>query len=865
MIPLSLKIKGFLSYRDAMKLDFTSFDLACISGSNGAGKSSILDAITWALFGQARRVDDALINSNAEDKTAEVIFDFRYEDNTYRIQRSKTRDKPTRLEFFIRTENNNNASAIHEDERFWKPLTEKSVRETEKRIRDILRLDYDTFINASFFLQGKADLFAQQRPGDRKQILSTILGLNSWETFLKRAVEERKEVESGVEKLDGQLQEINTELDEGPARKTRLAELEKELERLAERRKLRSSEVESLRRLAAALIEQRKLVDNLEGQYLAAVSKHDQALALIEARKRECQAYQDKIAEGAQIEKAYQGWQDARQLLEHWEGIAGQFRQQQAMRQAPLMEIESEHARLAQEQQSLKRSAQEVEQAKAEVVGLKDQLKTNRKVISIAEAQLARRTELEGEIRQHHQAQADARAENPRLKEEMDTLKAHIDELETSDSPTCPLCGQALSLDHRRTLIADLKRQGKLLADRFRQNQALLRDFEIHQKEMEGEFARLVSVENNLRQQNRVIDQIETRIKQTSLLTNAWNVEGGTRLVEINRQLEQNSFAMDARDRLTAIDAELKSIGYDPQAHEQARRDELQGRAAETSLRELETARAALAPLQRELADLEKQIKEQENEALQKKAAFDQARSAYEGQVKNLPNMDVAEEELKKLQEEENRCRMDVGAAHQRVQVLSQRAAQKASLSEEREENSRRIGRLKTLERAFGKDGVPALLIEQALPEIEGQANQILDRLSEGSMSVRFATQKDYKDKNREDKRETLDILISDGAGTRDYEMFSGGEAFRVNFAIRLALSRVLSQRAGAKLQTLVIDEGFGSQDALGRQRLIEAINQVRADFAKILVITHLEELKEAFPHRIEVEKTPRGSTLQMI
>ena len=145
------------------------------------------------------------------------------------------------------------------------------------------------------------------------------------------------------------------------------------------------------------------------------------------------------------------------------------------------------------------------------------------------------------------------------------------------------------------------------------------------------------------------------------------------------------------------------------------------------------------------------------------------------------------------------------------------------------------------------------------------QANEILDRLSAGNMSVRFATQREYKDSKRDDKRETLDILISDSVGTREYEMFSGGEAFRVNFAIRLALSRVLAKRAGARLQTLVIDEGFGSQDADGRQRLIEAINLVSADFKKILVITHLEELKDAFPARIEVEKTQHGSAVRVI
>ena len=207
----------------------------------------------------------------------------------------------------------------------------------------------------------------------------------------------------------------------------------------------------------------------------------------------------------------------------------------------------------------------------------------------------------------------------------------------------------------------------------------------------------------------------------------------------------------------------------------------------------------------------------------------------------------------------------EAGAAQQKVNVLTDLRNRKINLEAQREELAVQIKNHKTLERAFGKDGVPALLIEQALPQIEEKANELLDRLSNGSMNVRFVTQAEYKDKKREDLKETLDILISDAAGTRDYEMFSGGEAFRVNFAIRLALSEVLARRTGARLQTLVIDEGFGSQDAQGRQRLIEAINQVKPDFAKILIITHLEELKEAFPNRIEVEKTARGSTVKVI
>jgi len=75
----------------------------------------------------------------------------------------------------------------------------------------------------------------------------------------------------------------------------------------------------------------------------------------------------------------------------------------------------------------------------------------------------------------------------------------------------------------------------------------------------------------------------------------------------------------------------------------------------------------------------------------------------------------------------------------------------------------------------------------------------------------------------------------------------------------------VLAHRAGARLQTLVIDEGFGSQDPEGRQRLVEAINAVQHQFAAILVITHIDELRDKFPARIDVEKTNNGSRATLV
>jgi len=167
----------------------------------------------------------------------------------------------------------------------------------------------------------------------------------------------------------------------------------------------------------------------------------------------------------------------------------------------------------------------------------------------------------------------------------------------------------------------------------------------------------------------------------------------------------------------------------------------------------------------------------------------------------------------------------------------------------------------KELAKAFGKGGIQALLIEMALPEIEVEANRLLGRMTDNRMHVKFETQRETK---KGSVVETLDINISDELGTRNYEMFSGGEAFRINFAIRIALSRLLAKRAGAPLPTLIIDEGFGTQDSTGIEKLKEAINSIQDDFDKIIVITHMEELRDAFPTRIDVTKTAEGSTLSV-
>ncbi|MEN4013035.1 MAG: SMC family ATPase [Chloroflexota bacterium] len=852
MIPIRLQIQGFLSYREPVEIDFTAFDLACITGHNGAGKSTLLDAITWALFGEARRRDDALINNL--ESAAEVVFEFDYEANRCRVQRTKPRGKTSLLEFHILTA-----------EGAWRQLTEHSLRETEERIRSVLRMDFETFSNASFFLQGKADLFAQQKPADRKRILSTILGLEVWETYREATAGRRKQVEMDAALVRRIIEENESELAEEGERRRRLESLEAQLNSFASLRKSREEALDHLKRLAASLEGQRKIVETLAQRLRAEQQRHDQRARYLEDRRDRQRQLQDEMTRAAEIEAAYAAWKDLRAELERQDQLASRYHPLQEQRSQLQTAIQNERARLEQELRMLDQQRGKIRQQQAGLPDMQQKLAELRSRIAALEVNIQQREQLAQQKTALKEQMASQNAEIRRLQDKMDALQERIRRLQTAETETCPLCGQPLDDSSRAALLADLEiESGGVGAEISAHREDFLALQREHQR-MEHQINAAAAYDSDLHGLNRQLAALDERQESTQNSISAWQQHDEPRLLELERILAGEDFAHAERAQCSQIDLAQQALGYDAEEHRRARQAEQQARAAEEDMRLLQAARAELKPLGEEISAAERSLAGDAAEIAALQDEYQKTETDYRRQAQHLPDVAAAERELNEIKINENNLHRQAGAARQDVEVLENVRRQLAANKARSAELTSLATRLKTLERAFGKDGIPALLIEQALPEIEAQANQILDQLSNGSMAVRFETQREYKAKHREDKKETLDIIISDAAGQREYEMYSGGEAFRVNFAIRLALSRVLAHRAGARLQTLFIDEGFGSQDAEGRQRLIEAINAVRADFAKILVITHLEELKDAFPARIEVEKNARGSAARVM
>ncbi len=853
MIPVKLTLQGFLSYKEPVVVDFSRLDVACISGANGAGKSSLLDAVTWALFGKARgKSEEALINDAAQACRVELEFD--YENEHYRVQREKPRGKSTLLELQIRTADG-----------AWKTLTEAGMRATGDRIRDVLRLDYDTFINASFFLQGKADMFTQQKPSDRKEILSAILGLEIWESYKAEAAERRKNAAGEVKALRVWLDEVLAELDQEATRTERLRLLTLSLEKTSALRAEVEERWNSAQQKVQELRHEREKLTLLEKQIESARTRLAAAEKVIRERSVEKAAHDDLIGRAGAIEKAQLAWQELRSEKERWDNLAEGFHTQQRQKDALDARIQAEGARIEQELRGLRARQAEIAASESALPDLQAQQQELNERLAEMEIRLDSLDQLEDERTAAANRRADLLAEYNQKKAGREETAERLTRLASATGSSCPLCGQPLSETHQQEMHAELESELSQLEQQI--EAVTLEGAKIKQNlaDLEARIAELKALRETFSAAQKSLGALTARIEQLEADLDLWRKKDLPRLDQLQAVLANGSFLADEREELRKLDEAILAGGYDAQAYEAARQAELAARGSDIEFRALEKARAAVDGLARELHTLEENRAATEEEIGAQSLAFNELQKELSAREASLPDLAALQAELEKLKSDENQLRQDTGGAQQEVAVLDKQRKKKTEYESQIADLNLQITRLKLLETAFGKDGIPAMLIEQALPEIESQANELLDRLSDGRMSLSFETEREYRDKKRDDRKPTLDILISDSSGRREYELFSGGEAFRINFAIRLALSRVLAGRAGARLRTLVIDEGFGSQDADGRQRLIEAINQVKGNFDKILVITHLEELKDAFSSRIEVTKNDNGSHVEVI
>jgi DNA repair protein SbcC/Rad50 len=903
MIPVQLQLKNFLSYGSELQtIDFVPYHLICLSGKNGHGKSALLDAMTWAVWGAARKIsgvgkaDQGLLRLG--QRSMMVIFDFLFDGRTYRVRRefNYAYGKSTvNLDFGI----------LDEQSGAFIPLTDKTISKTQEKIESMIRLDYDSFINSAFLRQGSANEFSKKQPRERKEVLANILGLGHYELLRKVAQEKMREAQNEYNGLEGIQERIEREL-------SLLVSVEESYTHIVEQLERCNAQYESLLN-QGILITRRKQVLHKSQQELSmlcferdrlqkTISAHEQSIRLLvdqwrsvarvsaqlsdmQSLMRERDYEREQILKYQAVREKHCALKEQLVVLTQQEHSIHRLRTQYYEKHVNELKvlIEREAVTLIHGQRIIE---QHEHMLKSYELAFSDH--GRERVLLIEEIAknsidntvlVARETRFEKRKEQYHTLTAQGQS----VVAELEELYRRHELVQDGDHPSCPLCQQGLSIDRKNALKHDMDNRIVFLEHRkvrLAKLLALLKkslcDEHEELKKMRHRYSLCERLKHQLVECDRVIDKTGKEIKfvqdqrireHNNYIQGVIKQEERQKLLKIQIEqlhytIEHDQEYMHALNLRKACEEELNTCLYDAQAYEKTlnrvrvleqqcfdyERIREQLALQNNRLQELYALNRERHVLRTELVVLEEKIKSFSNLADQERILA-QDEHYYTSHSKQIA---ANKEEL--LRER--------GRLEHEKQVLERLIKEQKEYKQRIEKLTCEIDDYKIIAQALSKEGIQALLIEDAVPEIEAEANILLGKLTDNQSQLFIESLRDLK---KGGTKETLDINISDGAGMRPYEMFSGGEAFRIDFALRIAISKLLTRRAGTSLQTLIIDEGFGSQDDDGLAHIMDAIYRIQEDFSKVIIVSHLPMMKDQFPVHFVVEKGPAGSVVKVL
>jgi len=834
-------------------LSLESIHVACLSGNNGHGKTALLDSITWALWGKSRaRTQEELIHQGQRNMRVEL--EFMAQDQRYKVtriygktNRSSTGKTELNLSVLLGTD--------------YTSIMGNTIRDTESQIIDIVKMDYETFISTSYLMQGDSSHFTKSKPTERKKILADVLELTYYDRLetlaktksrnLKTKINSNKAIIE-IRSQDVAIKEsIINDLTEASLSIEKLTpQLEKKSQQLS---KLHKQEIE----LTSLITESRNITSSVQLAKAEVMSLHDQKAS----QEEEIKHLQELLSQSEQIVNK--------------QNLLKELRTESVDLSKSLLKTRDLESRKIELQHLIDLENQNLETRASSIQGVIDnQLKPSIKEIpdlldqieksKVHSKYLAEKSQLFAQKLSESEKISDhirkLELENKSLHAQMDKTRKSFDQLEGSQA-ICPLCTTPLSPMDRDHVRNEYRRQGQESSHKFKQN------IEMIQKLNEDKTALNVSLKESKEQLDQNILSNERKIAILNTRLNECE-KSSSELCKLNNDLESlqqtlrnNSHSTESQKEIKQLSKKLNEIDYNPRRHNEVEKEienltpfsELAGSlyTAEENLRHLKTSLSGhicainkinnnIEKWQLELNAITEKVKlysNTQNDITACKHEIDRFQELLSSNqfIRQKATLDL--KNIATLENEIDLMASDVKTSSEEANIYDELSA------------------------AFGKNGIQALMIERAVPQIQETANQLLTQLTDNRLSVKLELHEGRIDRLTGVRSEELYINISDEIGTRSYETFSGGEAFRIDFAIRIALSKLLSARSGAPLPILFIDEGFGSQDSFGQERLIEAIQSIQGEFEKIIVITHIDQMKEQFEDTIEVVKTDQGST----
>ena len=811
MRPSRLQLEGFTSFKDKLELDFSGLDLFAITGPTGAGKSSLIDAIVFALYGQVPRVGDdykQLISHGAERLS--VMLEFAVGRERYRIARTVRPDKPSQQRFERITAGSP------------EPIADK-VKEIRAEVDRILGLDYDGFTRSVVLPQGQFDAFLKGEPKERRKILVALLNLSVYERMQQLANQRSSAARSEADFIKRQL-----ETDFGNATQEVLDQKKAELKTAEACAKQAEAQLQALAE-AATLAQQARA-----------------------HRKEQARLARDHADESKRLEAAIATLDGAGQSRK---ALAGDLDRLQAQKDAHGFD-ESRYTTLVAAKpladQLVGLHQQSARAAKA-VADKKKELDDARKSVEQEEKALP---DLEKAEAQAKHAEAAARAEKEEAHREHAALVLRQG-LKPGDP--CPVCaqdvkavpkGKAPALDSMDAKVKKAEAAARAAQEKLQQARLACEKRKAKAESLERE---LKQAEEQEKEQARLASQVEASLAQAG-----FDTKGQEAVTKLVAALQKELQALDAARKSKAdLEAKLKEI-----EQKRARLDA--DVAAATAQRDV---------LKDRLHDLEKKGEEAARHLEETQLALGKLAKRDNWLALLPPPMgkdeaDVVESLRDGRQRDATTAQTKVATLTHEVQATEKAIHRAAELTEKRASLDRTAALAKTLSDHLKAHELIAWIQEEALARLAEAGSRHLAKLSQNRYTLRLGSGTEEQAARAEQDFYVVDAW--NGDAIRSVRTLSGGETFLASLALALALAESLAElgaesRASEALDSLFLDEGFGSLDSETLDTVVGALDTLHGGSRMVAIVTHVRDLAERLPSRVEVRRQGQSAIVSIM
>ena len=851
MRPQMLRIKGFTSFRDEQVVDFTDLDLFALWGPTGSGKSSVLDAMTYALYGKVDRVDHASALVSQGQPRMTVTFDFSADGRSYRVTRST-----------VEAGNSRALLEKQDDDGAWISLGPGAdkVRDVNKLLVGLIGLDYQAFTRSVLLPQGKFAEFLVGDANDRRKILTELLGLELFEKMAKRANEIKKDEASQADVKQDVVGRSFAGVDRdsiAAARKT-LEAATKQSDRVAgvlvevERLGAKLDELQASNdAVAACRTEVTDLTTTFEGHAsrLGGIAREEASF-----RNELDRATEEMVTSSASLEAATSARGDAEARWGSLDALVSL-----AERAKQLEEVTTAATRA---EQSLTEAKGREKQCSLTIDSTTGDLGKAQAAEANAATQLDERAAAVDEAHRHDHVGSLVHGKSkgdpcPVCERPLETIPSFDPtELETTaaalESAKVKHKKALGSLNEATTALAVARKDQAAALEQIKSCDAAVAEARAKQSSL---TKGLTTAFGTTLPEDPAIE-LDKRVKSFKQLCSAENAARAA-----HEAASAQLAAFDERRRaLQAKSAEIRTrMDSDSLAAALGR---IAAAASEIELPDvpdlesLPTAADGLADEAERITKMLKTLEEDLDDALRRsRSESEELVAVVHAAIPDDFGVRGSRpaELMVELRELEKSLAAGIAVATNEVSELENRLEQRRALEDEIALHREQQAAYSDLHKELRADRIVQHLQAEALVALADGASHHLRDLSDSRYRLVFD----------EDRFFVVDAW--NGDERRNVKTLSGGETFLTSLALALALSeqiQLLSVTEKSRLESLFLDEGFGQLDTELLEVVVNAIEQMRASDRLVGVITHVAGLAERMPTRLVVSKSPRGSTI---